>query len=643
VTLVTVESGLALGPPRELSLVGVVSHVAGGLAAMPARIAVAGVVHLAVVAPSGPAPGLVLGQVPTSARLAAVLRWRVAGSGSAARAGVVPIAWRASATAASVPRVIPGWRARPRYARLDPRPYHARLSILAAVRLRAPALARSGVRFPALLPHAGAPLVWRPPANVRRAAAWALGERIADGTKGRGRQGRLFFPAREDDHRPHRCDGEQQRPDGEQSGALSEPVHAPPTRGSTAKGGGSRSRSRLRRSRRRTWCRASAPGAFTALESAFQDSIRAPLGNPLPGARFRLDKPDPRECQMPRLRRVDASRPGISRRRRGRGFEYLDTRGRRVADPELLARVKALAIPPAWQEVWICPHPMGHIQATGVDAAGRTQYRYHDKWRERRDQEKFDAMIEFARVLPRMRERVDQDVRREAVDRDRVLGCAVRLLEQGFFRIGNEEYATEGDSVGLATMLKRHVAIDGDVLTFDYPSKSGKRRVQSVVDREVREVIAVLRRRRQGHELLAYKERGRWTDVKSEDINEYLKAVTGGGFSAKDFRTWNATVLAAVALAVSGPASRGSKAARERAMRRAVEEVAHYLGNTPAVCRASYIDPRVFDRFRCGFTIAGALPGIANDGDLSALHGGVEKAVLDLLVGGESGALEKAA
>jgi DNA topoisomerase I len=348
---------------------------------------------------------------------------------------------------------------------------------------------------------------------------------------------------------------------------------------------------------------------------------------------------------MAGLRRVDASEPGITRRRRGRGFEYIDPGGERVADEETIARIKSLAIPPAWSDVWICLNPRGHIQATGVDAAGRKQYRYHDRWRERRDRQKFDSMIEFARSLPAMRRRVARDIVRPELDRERVLACAVRLLEHGFFRIGSEEYAAERDSYGLATMLKRHVTVGDDHVTFDYSSKSGQRRVQSVVDEEARVVVEALKRRRGGsaRELLAYKERRRWVDVRSEDINDYVKEATGAGFTAKDFRTWNATVLAAFALVVSGPAAAASKTARERAIRRAVKEVAHYLGNTPAVCRASYIDPRVFDRYRDGLTIGGALPALGDQGDLSALHGDVEGAVLDLIAGDESEALEEVA
>jgi DNA topoisomerase IB len=350
---------------------------------------------------------------------------------------------------------------------------------------------------------------------------------------------------------------------------------------------------------------------------------------------------------MPRLRRADCSAAGIQRRRRGKGFQYIDQDGTRLTDEETLERIRSLAIPPAWEDVWICPFPMGHIQATGIDARGRKQYRYHDKWRERRDQQKFDEMIDFARALPGMRKRVAADLGADGLTRSRVLACAVRLLDRGFFRVGGEDYAVENESYGLATIHKRHVKLlPGNTLLFDYPAKSGQRRVQSIVDAEVYAILSELKKRRGGSpELLAYREGRRWRDLKSADINAYVKEVTGGDFSAKDFRTWNATVLAAVALAVSGPAAAsGSEPGHKRAINRAVKEVAGYLGNTPAVARSSYIDPRVFDRFEGGLTIGGVLTDLGEDGDLGSIHGAAEEAVLDLLREDEdSPALEKVA
>lgn len=349
---------------------------------------------------------------------------------------------------------------------------------------------------------------------------------------------------------------------------------------------------------------------------------------------------------MLRLRRADCSSPGITRRRRGRGWQYLDDCGAHVTDPEIIARINDLVIPPAWQEVWICPHPMGHIQAVGTDAAGRKQYLYHTRWRERQDQKKFDHMLEFARSLPKMRHVCAEHLAEEDLSRERVLACATRLLDRGFFRVGSEGYAEQNESYGLATMLKRHVQVDGDMIAFDFTAKGGIRRIQSVVDEDVAEVVAQLKRRRGGGpELLAYKDAGRWFDIKSTDINDYLKLITGGDFTAKDFRTWNATVLAAVALAVSANASK-TKTARKRAMARTIQEVAEYLGNTPAVARSSYIDSRLFDRYTSGWTIAGALEdfGLEDEYGGPAFQGPIEEAVLDLLENKkDSDAVEKTA
>ena len=337
-----------------------------------------------------------------------------------------------------------------------------------------------------------------------------------------------------------------------------------------------------------------------------------------------------------RLRRSNCSAPGIARRRTGRGFTYYDVRGNRVTDPEVLERIKALVIPPAWTDVWICTDPRGHLQATGVDARGRRQYRYHDAWRVHRDREKFDHMLDFAHAMPVVRRRVEADLARPEMPKERVLACATRLLDLGFFRIGTEGYAEENQTYGLATMHKHHVKVSGDMVTFDYVSKAGKRRVQSVVDPEVVDVVQTLKRRRRGTpELLAWRDDdGRWVDVRSSDINDYVKECSGGDFSAKDFRTWNATVLAAVALAVSAEVT--SETGRKRAVTRAVKEVAHYLGNTPAVCRSSYIDPRVVDRFNEGRTIRPSLEvlGLAETGDPGTTlitQGAIEAAVLDLL------------
>jgi DNA topoisomerase IB len=346
----------------------------------------------------------------------------------------------------------------------------------------------------------------------------------------------------------------------------------------------------------------------------------------------------------PRLRRVDCTGPGLRRVRRGRGFAILDPDGEAVDEPEVLTRVNELVIPPAWEDVWICPYPGGHIQATGVDQRGRKQYLYHPRWRARRDQLKFDDMVLFARTLPALRERVDAALAHDDFSRDHVLALAVRLLDRGFFRIGSEDYAVTNESYGLATMKKRHVQVRGDVLLFDYPAKHGKRRVQAIVDPGIAAAVATLKRRRGGgDELLAYRTtpRGRWVDVRSPDINAWLKEATGEDISAKDFRTWGATVLAAVGLAVSPAAA--TKTARKRAIARVVKEVAHYLGNTPAVARASYIDPRTFERYQDGVTVAGALGDLGGGEAETAIQGDVEAAVLELLTGEDSPALTRPA
>lgn len=309
-----------------------------------------------------------------------------------------------------------------------------------------------------------------------------------------------------------------------------------------------------------------------------------------------------------RLRRSDCSGPGIGRRRRGSGFSYLDPEGGSIEDEDTLERIRGLAIPPAWREVWICGDPYGHIQATGLDEAGRKQYLYHERWQLQAAQRKFESMREFAAVLPKLRRAVKKDLTREGVPRERALACAVRLLDLGFFRMGGEEYAETNESYGVATVLREHVSIEGEEVVFDFPAKSGQRRVQAIRDPEVRAAIEAMRRRRSGPEdLLAFREDGAWRDVRSEDVNGYLQEKAGEEFSAKDFRTWHGTVLAAVELAREGaPSSQGGT---ERAIRAAVKRVAERLGNTPAVCRSSYIDPRVIDRFRDGKTVE--LPSLA--------------------------------
>jgi DNA topoisomerase IB len=324
---------------------------------------------------------------------------------------------------------------------------------------------------------------------------------------------------------------------------------------------------------------------------------------------------------------------------------YVDAGGSLVTDPATLERIKALVIPPAWNDVWICPVASGHIQATGVDARGRRQYRYHDVWRLQRDLAKHDRILDFAARLPAARERIKADLQRDDVTRERVLACAVRLLDLGFFRIGGEQYAEENQTYGLATMRKEHVHVaKNGTLTFDYTAKSGKHLHKTLAEPEVGAVVSALKRRRGGgEELLAYRgPAGEWVDVKSADINAYLRSATDGEDSAKDFRTWSATVLAAIGLAVSTNAV--SDSARKRAVARVVKEVSEQLGNTPAVCRSSYIDPRIIDLYDAGQTIRGDLHKLGADASYGepAFQGAIEAAVLRLLRDAPESALQKA-
>jgi DNA topoisomerase I len=337
----------------------------------------------------------------------------------------------------------------------------------------------------------------------------------------------------------------------------------------------------------------------------------------------------PRSRPRGRLRRSDCSGPGIGRRRRGGGFSYVDPEGGPVEDEDTLGRIRELAIPPAWREVWVCDDPYGHIQATGLDEAGRKQYLYHERWQLRAAQRKFESMREFAAELPRLRRAVKTDLGREGMPRERALACAVRLLDLGFFRIGGEEYAETNESYGVATVRREHASIEDGEVVFDFPAKSGQRRVQSIRDPEVKATIEAMRRRRSGpDDLLVFRENDTWRDVRSEDVNAYLQEKAGEEFSAKDFRTWHGTVLAAVELAREGaPRSKGGG---ERAIRAAIGRVAERLGNTPAVCRSSYIDPRILDRFRDGKTIE--LPDLGSEKEFAPKwQAAVEGQVVDLI------------
>jgi DNA topoisomerase IB len=339
-----------------------------------------------------------------------------------------------------------------------------------------------------------------------------------------------------------------------------------------------------------------------------------------------------------RLSRSSPGEPGIRRVRSGRGFRYLDAAGDPVRDSETLDRIRALVIPPAWQDVWICPNPRGHLQATGVDAAGRRQYRYHDDWRRRRDEAKHQRILEFAATLPTLRATATEHLNLPGFPRERVLAGAVRLIDLGFFRVGNESYESQNETFGVATVLRKHVQCRRGEVQFEYPAKGSILREQAVAEEALcRLVTGLLRRKDPGPELLAFREGGRWHDVRAADVNNYLQEVCGGPYTAKDFRTWHATVLAAVGLAVSTHVS-DSEAARKRAVARTVREVAEYLGNTPAVARRSYIDPRVIRGYERGVTVAAAVGKLGQSvtpGELATI-GPFEKAVARMIAGLDS-------
>jgi DNA topoisomerase IB len=330
-----------------------------------------------------------------------------------------------------------------------------------------------------------------------------------------------------------------------------------------------------------------------------------------------------------RLRRSNPSRPGYTRRRRGRGVTFLDLNGRPIKDSDELTRLRGLVIPPAWRDVWICPDPRGHIQATGIDAAGRRQYLYHPVWRTKRDAAKFDHVLEVAERLPMLRKQVDADLSGRGLNRPRVLAAVAKLLDSGAFRIGGDQYATGDEpSYGVATLRPEHLRAQRGCVVFEYVGKGGLQRVQSVADPDVCTLLRDLRRRRRGAErLFAYWEPAtrQWRDVRSDEVNEYLRQASGGEMTAKDFRTWHATVIAAVELAAAGP--QRSATARKRTVAHVMRTVSDQLGNTPAVARASYVDPRVVDLYHDGVVVE--VPA-AHDGEPD--RQAAERAVLRLLV-----------
>jgi DNA topoisomerase-1 len=312
----------------------------------------------------------------------------------------------------------------------------------------------------------------------------------------------------------------------------------------------------------------------------------------------------------------DAALPGILRRRAGTAFRYVTPGGSVVRDRATLRRIRALAIPPAWETVWICPREDGHLQATGRDARGRKQYRYHARWREVRDETKYGRVIAFARALPRIRRRVDQDLALPGLPREKVLATVVRLLETTFIRVGNEEYARQNASFGLTTLRDRQVRVRGSKLKFRFRGKSG---VEHAIELSDRRLAAVVRRMQDlpGEELFQYQdEKGELRIVESHDVNEYLREIAGDEFTSKDFRTWAGTVLTTRLLQSAGGA--GSATEAKRNIARAIEEAARQLGNTSAVCRKCYVHPAVLEYYFDG-TLAESLRGRSGEAAVIAL------------------------
>ena len=329
---------------------------------------------------------------------------------------------------------------------------------------------------------------------------------------------------------------------------------------------------------------------------------------------------------MPRLRRTFPDQPGWTRRRSGKGFTYLDQDGNRL-DAEQVQRCKDLVIPPAWKDVWITPYANGHLQAVGTDDAGRRQYLYHPHWRSSRDAAKFDRILGFGKALSRARERVLTDMGSEGMSLERACAVAVRLLDLGYFRIGNDVYTDTNGSFGLTTLRKEHVSRHAGGLRFCFVGKSGVEHCIDIDDVPAIESIDVMRRRRGGgDELLAWKDGRSWRGLSSAEVNDYIRTCMGIDASAKDFRTWHATVIAAAALAETDEPGK-TKASRKRAVSSAMKEVSDFLGNTPTLARSSYVDPRVIEAYERGRTIKVRASYDTDDARQAAL----ERAVLKLL------------
>ena len=330
------------------------------------------------------------------------------------------------------------------------------------------------------------------------------------------------------------------------------------------------------------------------------------------------------------LRYVSDARPGIRRKRAGKGFSYVGPDGAPIRDDATLRRIKSLAIPSAWQDVWICPQPNGHLQATGRDAKGRKQYRYHPRWRATRDETKYQHILNFGRALPHIRERVEQDMRLPGLPREKVLATVVRLLETTLIRVGNEEYVKSNHSFGLTTMRDRHVHVEGSTLRFEFRGKSSVRHSVDLHDRRLARIVGRCRDL-PGYELFQYiDDAGQRQTIDSADVNEYLRAISGEDFTAKDFRTWAGTIL--VALALQEFETFDSQAQAKHNVVSAIQEVAKRLGNTPSVCRKCYVHPAVIDAYLEGNTLDTLRQRTKQEltGDLASLSP-EEAAVLALL------------
>jgi DNA topoisomerase-1 len=306
---------------------------------------------------------------------------------------------------------------------------------------------------------------------------------------------------------------------------------------------------------------------------------------------------------MARLRRSNSNRPGITRRRSGKGFSYRAPDGTLLTDRAELTRVRELVIPPAWKDVWIAPYANGHVQAIGTDDAGRRQYLYHPAWREQKDREKFDRSLEFGAKLTSARRVITQHLRSSGMTKERAFAAALRIVDAGALRIGSAQYAEENGSFGVTTLLVEHVSIDGPLITCRFPGKSGQQWDTTIEDGDLAAALRPMMNREDADTVLAY--RGldeKWHSVDGSQLNEFLRQVTGGPFTAKDFRTWQATVVAAMELARHDVLST-SRTARQKAVSATMRAVADHLGNTPAVARSSYVDPRLVDRFMSGEVI----------------------------------------